>query len=150
MGVVFAQFFVSLCFLFYAAIKDIKTREVPNRTWLLYALFTLPLAAINLYGENAVLIFVYATSVLGVFAVSLVTFYFNGWGGADAKAVVCLSLGLGYTVFNVLFLGLIFYFAYSVKHKFSRLKKGYNAPFLVFLFAAFLVIAAIELLSFLF
>lgn len=137
MDVVFAQFLVSFCFLLYAAIKDVKIREVPNRTWVLYALIALPLAAINLYGENTVLIFVYVASVLGVFAVSLVTFHFNGWGGADAKAVVCLSLSLGYAVFNVLFLGLIFYFAYSMKHKFSKLKKGYDAPFLVFLFAAF-------------
>jgi Flp pilus assembly protein protease CpaA len=134
-----AQVTISFCFLAYAAYKDWKLREVPNHVWLLYALFTLPLAAINLCSLSMFEIGVYSASVMILSTVSITAFYFNGWGGADAKAVICLSFSLGYSAANILFLGLIFYFLYSAKHKFKKLKEGYNAPFLVFLFASFVL-----------
>jgi len=81
---------VSLIFLVYASWSDFKTREVSNWVWVVFAPlgFLLTILRYGLYIQDFILSFV-ITIVL-----SLVLFYAGGFGGADAKALICLSLAL--------------------------------------------------------
>jgi len=85
---------VALLFLLYASWSDHRTREVSNRVWMLFA----PLAFVLTFVE----IYIYEISELSFFgmcfgltaAFAIVLFYSGGFGGADAKALMCLALAL--------------------------------------------------------
>jgi preflagellin peptidase FlaK len=85
----------SLTLLIYASWSDYKTREVSNSVWILFAplAFTLTFAELYLY-ESSDALFSYSISfsLTAVFAIML--FYTGGFGGADAKALMCLALAL--------------------------------------------------------
>ena len=83
-------FVLSLVFLGYSAYSDLKTREVSNRVWLTY----LPLAAAVLTTRLLLdpnLLFLSVTSIAVTTCLSLIMFYIGIFGGADAKAFICLS-----------------------------------------------------------
>jgi len=87
---------ISLAFFIYSSWSDYKTREVSNNVWILFAppaialtltelfIFDLDFLAMQLYG----LCFGLTT------AFALILFYSGGFGGADAKALMCLALAL--------------------------------------------------------
>lgn len=85
---------LALIFLLYASWSDIKTREVSNTVWMLFA----PLAFVLTFAE----IYIYEPPQLALFGVcfgfttlfAIVIFYAGGFGGADAKALMCLALAL--------------------------------------------------------
>lgn len=89
----FIRIAISLIFLGYASWSDIKTREVTNKVWLFYA----PLGSILTLIDRIIrrnydywlfaLISIALTSIL---AISL--FYLGAFGGADAKAFMCIAL----------------------------------------------------------
>mgnify|MGYP001100241592 CR=1 FL=1 len=81
---------VSLFFLLYASWSDLETREVSNWVWVLYApvAFFLTILRYGLFNQDFILSFVVTL------ALSLTLFYAGGFGGADAKALICLSLAL--------------------------------------------------------
>lgn len=85
----------SLTLLIYASWSDYKTREVSNRVWILFAPlgFALTFPTLYLY-ESLNVLFFYGISfgLTSVFAIIL--FYSGGFGGADAKALMCLALAL--------------------------------------------------------
>jgi preflagellin peptidase FlaK len=89
---------VSLAFLVYASWSDLKTREVSNHVWVFYApiAFLLTFAQFLLYppiGGDAVQSMIYygiSFAVTSVFSVAL--FYVGAFGGADAKALMCIAL----------------------------------------------------------
>jgi preflagellin peptidase FlaK len=88
---------VSLClsFLIYASWSDYKTREVSNMVWILFAplAFTLTLLEIYTnYGFSQLPLYGICFALTATFAVIL--FYSGGFGGADAKALMCLALAL--------------------------------------------------------
>jgi preflagellin peptidase FlaK len=88
---------VSLClsFLIYASWSDYKTREVSNTVWILFAplAFTLTLLEIYTnYGFSQLPSYGICFGLTATFAVIL--FYSGGFGGADAKALMCLALAL--------------------------------------------------------
>lgn len=93
---------VALSFLFYASWSDNKTREVSNSVWLLFA----PLAFVLTFAE----VYVYQFSQLPLYGMSfgftalfaIVIFYAGGFGGADAKALMCLALVLPFYPVNLL------------------------------------------------
>lgn len=89
------RIFLSFSFLAASSWYDLKTREVPNRMWLLFAPlgFMLSFANFLLTKEDSFLIF-WLLSSLVTAGLSLVLFYLGFFGGADAKALICLSIAL--------------------------------------------------------
>jgi preflagellin peptidase FlaK len=89
------QVFVSLAFLFYASWSDLKTREVSNMVWVFFAPIGLALSLTLLllnFSLETFYLFGISVSVTCILAVLL--FYAGAYGGADAKALICLSLTL--------------------------------------------------------
>jgi preflagellin peptidase FlaK len=83
---------VAFVFLCYASWRDIKTREVSNKVWFQFAVSAALLSLLDFYifrdfDLNGVTVSLAVTSVLSV---SL--FYLGFFGGADAKALICLSI----------------------------------------------------------
>jgi preflagellin peptidase FlaK len=86
---------VSVGFLAYASWSDFKTREVSNTVWLFFAppAFTLTAIELLLYGNlQQLLLYGLCFGLTATFAIIL--FYTGGFGGADAKALMCLALAL--------------------------------------------------------
>lgn len=90
-------FRIVLCFSFLviASFHDFKTREAPNWIWILFAPsgFMLSFLQFLLAKENSFL-FIWMSSFLITTGLSLIIFHFGLFGGADAKALICLSLAL--------------------------------------------------------
>jgi len=94
-------------FLLYASWSDIKSREVSNKVWALFGPIGLTLTLLHIHLTKSYLrlgdlglSFLIAT----ILAVAL--FYLGFFGGADAKALICLSMSLPYypnEVFNSVF-----------------------------------------------
>lgn len=93
---------LSLLFLFYASWSDYKTREVSNNVWILFAppAFALTFVELLLYNSSQLLLYGMSFGLTVTFAVIL--FYSGGFGGADAKALMCLSLALPFYPENLL------------------------------------------------
>jgi preflagellin peptidase FlaK len=89
-----AKAFLSLAALSYASWSDYKTREVSNMVWLFYApvALALNLAEIFVFGFDLLLLYGLCFGLTSAFAIIL--FYTGAFGGADAKAFMCLALAL--------------------------------------------------------
>jgi preflagellin peptidase FlaK len=89
-----AKTVITLFFLFYASWSDYKTREVSNTVWILLAppAFALTITELLLFDFSALPFFGLCFGFTTAFAVIL--FYAGGFGGADAKALMCLALAL--------------------------------------------------------
>jgi preflagellin peptidase FlaK len=85
---------VSLIFLAYASWADFKTREVSNKVWAIFGplAFLLTIFQYVLSPQDQDLLFYYILPITVTVALSLVLFYAGGFGGADAKALICISL----------------------------------------------------------
>jgi preflagellin peptidase FlaK len=91
------QVFVSLAFLLYASWSDLKTREVSNMVWALFAPIglTLTLTQLIFFEANPNdSLYWFGISVGITSALAAALFYAGAYGGADAKALICLSLTL--------------------------------------------------------
>jgi len=88
------RFFLCFAFLFYASWSDYKTREVSNTVWLLFApsAFALTFIGLSLYAYSE--LFFYGICFGLTTALAVILFYFGAFGGADAKALMCLALAL--------------------------------------------------------
>jgi preflagellin peptidase FlaK len=85
----------ALICLLYASFSDYKTREVSNKVWIFFAPSALALTLVELfyYGNMQDMIFYgICFGLTATFAIIL--FYSGGFGGADAKALMCLALAL--------------------------------------------------------
>ncbi len=89
-----AKVCLTLIFFIYASWSDHKTREVSNNVWILFAppAFALTFAELFLFDFSALPFFGLCFGLTAAFAVIL--FYAGGFGGADAKALMCLALAL--------------------------------------------------------
>jgi preflagellin peptidase FlaK len=87
-----AALLVSLVFLVVAAIYDLKMREVPDKIWVGYMLFGLAIILLRIYSDGPGAIYLMAISVALSVGVCWLMAHFNVFGGADAKALICLSL----------------------------------------------------------
>jgi len=90
-------FRVLICFIFlaYASWSDLKTREVSNRVWAVFAPIALALTALQFFiSFDPQLLYTYVLSFALTSVVSVALFYTGAFGGADAKALICLSLAL--------------------------------------------------------
>lgn len=92
--VTFAKLLLSLAFLVYASWSDYKTREVSNTVWIFYAptAFFLTFTEFLLSDFSMLPFYGLCFGLTSAFAVIL--FYVGGFGGADAKALMCLALAL--------------------------------------------------------
>jgi preflagellin peptidase FlaK len=92
-----ARVILCLSFLIYASWSDYKTREVSNKVWAVLGPIALALTALQflVYStEPLQLITTYVLSFAITSGLSLAVFYVGGFGGADAKAFMCIALAL--------------------------------------------------------
>ncbi|MDW8022241.1 MAG: A24 family peptidase C-terminal domain-containing protein [Nitrososphaerota archaeon] len=89
-----AKILLSLIFLAYASWSDYKTREVSNRVWLLYAPMAFALTFTELFLSDFSMLPFYGLCFGLTSAIAVTIFYSGGFGGADAKALMCLALAL--------------------------------------------------------
>jgi len=93
---------VCLGFLIYASWSDYKTREVSNNVWIVFGPIALLLTLaqflffppIHVGGDVLQLLTYYGLSftITSVFSIAL--FYVGAYGGADAKALMCVALAM--------------------------------------------------------
>jgi preflagellin peptidase FlaK len=96
---------ISLCLslLAYASWSDYKTREVSNSVWILFAPLAFALTFVDLYlYEPSGALFSYGISFGLTVAFATILFYTGAFGGADAKALMCLALALPFYPGNLL------------------------------------------------
>jgi preflagellin peptidase FlaK len=89
-----AKIMLSLIFLAYASWSDYKTREVSNRVWLFYAPPAFALTFTELFLSDLSTLPFYGLCFGLTAAFAIILFYAGGFGGADAKALMCLALAL--------------------------------------------------------
>lgn len=90
---------VVLClgFLIYASWSDYKTREVSNKVWAIFGPLALALTGFQFLvfsSQPFELITTYVLSFAITSGLALAIFYVGGFGGADAKAFICIALAL--------------------------------------------------------
>jgi preflagellin peptidase FlaK len=87
---------VILCisFFVYASWSDLKTREVSNKVWVIMAPFALTFTLLQFVLFNSQSLTLYFASFAITAALSIGLFYVGAFGGADAKALICLALAL--------------------------------------------------------
>lgn len=86
-----------LTFLSIASFYDLKFREVPNIIWVISAPIGLTLSVISLAlnGSSHFLdTLTWIATLVMISGLSLALFYLGLWGGADAKALICLAVSM--------------------------------------------------------
>lgn len=91
-----------LVFLIYASWSDFKTREVSNWVWMILAPLALILTSLQFFMFTPELLQGYVLSFAVTSALSITLFYAGAFGGADAKAFMCLSLALPFYPADIL------------------------------------------------
>jgi archaeal preflagellin peptidase FlaK len=91
------RIFLCLSFLIYASWSDYKTREVSNKVWVILGPAALALTGFQfiLFSSQPIqhlTIYILAFAITSILAI--VIFYVGGFGGADAKALMCIALAL--------------------------------------------------------
>ncbi len=89
-----ARTIICLSFLIYASWSDYKTREVSDKVWIILGPLALVLTAFQFLVFDPELLLTYVLSFAVTSALALIIFYAGGFGGADAKALMCISLAL--------------------------------------------------------
>jgi len=89
--------FLCVSFLIYASWSDYKTREVSNKVWVILGPSALALTGFQFlfYSSQPLQLlqsYILSFAVTSVLAVAI--FYAGGFGGADAKALMCIALAL--------------------------------------------------------
>ncbi len=89
-----ARVTLTLLFLLYASWSDWKTREVSNKVWIAFAplAFSVTIVEFVLYAQELLFSYLISFALTSVIAVAL--FYAGAFGGADAKALMCIALAL--------------------------------------------------------
>lgn len=83
---------LALLFLFYTSWSDYKTREVSNKVWVLFAPSAFALTIIEMLQYESSQLLPYGLSFGLTAAFAIILFYSGGFGGADAKALMCIAL----------------------------------------------------------
>jgi preflagellin peptidase FlaK len=83
---------IALLFLLYASLSDYKSREVSDTVWAVMAPLGLAVTLIEMYinGFSTLPLYGICFGLTSAFAIAI--FYAGGFGGADAKALMCLAL----------------------------------------------------------
>jgi preflagellin peptidase FlaK len=91
-----ARVLLSFSFLFYASWSDWKSREVSNKVWAIFGPLAFALTAVEYLLFAQELLFNLILSFATMSALAIILFYAGAFGGADAKALMCLALALPY------------------------------------------------------
>ena len=89
----YAAIMISLFFFAASAVFDLKAREVTDKIWIVYGPLGAALTTLQLF-INPSTLFLAIVSIAISTLVSLGLCYFGLFGGADAKATICLGLTL--------------------------------------------------------
>lgn len=94
-----SRIILSLIFLTYASWSDFKTREVSNNVWIVFApfVFLMTFAEFLFFPPVGDMIqsMVYYGISFGITTIfSITLFYVGAFGGADAKALMCIALAI--------------------------------------------------------
>jgi preflagellin peptidase FlaK len=89
-----ARVFLSLSVFAYASWSDCKKREVSNKVWLIMAPLAFALTTFQYVVFSPSMLQFYALSFAITAGLSIALFYLGAFGGADAKALMCLALAL--------------------------------------------------------
>ncbi|MCW4031396.1 MAG: prepilin peptidase [Candidatus Bathyarchaeota archaeon] len=92
-----ARIILCLSFLVVASWSDYKTRQVSNKVWVILGPISLALTGLQflLFSVHSLQLlqsYVLSFAVTSVLAIAI--FYAGGFGGADAKALMCIALAL--------------------------------------------------------
>jgi len=83
----------TLAILIYASYSDYKTREVTNIAWMIYAPIAATITCIRyLFFEQFLPWYLPLLSIAITWLFAIVLFYAGAFGGADAKALMCIAL----------------------------------------------------------
>lgn len=89
-----ARIVLALSFFAYASWADWKSREVTNSVWIVLAPIAFALTTVQFVLFSPELFVNYALSFGITSGLAVVLFYLGAFGGADAKALMCLALAL--------------------------------------------------------
>ena len=92
-----ARIILCLVFLFYSSWSDYKSREVSNKVWLVFGPLALLLTGIQILffaPQPYQMATFYVLSFAITSGLAIAIFYVGGFGGADAKALMCIALAL--------------------------------------------------------
>lgn len=80
--------------LIHTSIKDIRTREIDPKYWIIYGAPLMMILALMLYIEppSRLLLTIYAINVITIISVTLPLFFANMFGGADVFALLVIAL----------------------------------------------------------
>jgi preflagellin peptidase FlaK len=85
------QILVSLTFLTIASVYDLKTMEVPNKIWAFFLPVSLITTTVHMLNNpNHFPLTLASIAITTIIALTI--FYFGLYGGADAKALITLSV----------------------------------------------------------
>ncbi|MEM4524287.1 MAG: A24 family peptidase, partial [Archaeoglobaceae archaeon] len=87
-------FLVSIL-LIYACYYDVKSRIVPNRVWKLMLIINLPFLLyqiFTIFTENPISLIFPAIGIPFMISLSYLLYIIKAFGGADAKALMCLAI----------------------------------------------------------
>jgi preflagellin peptidase FlaK len=89
----FAAIVVSVILLIYASWNDYISREVPDIVWIIFAPIGIVLTSLRLYiYQDLILVSLFSVAIIAI--ISLIAFYTGMFGGADAKALICMTLAM--------------------------------------------------------
>jgi preflagellin peptidase FlaK len=74
-----------------ASVLDIQTREVTNKLWVIFLPLGTLLTTLSIIGDSTQIILI-ITSIAITSGIALLIFYLGLYGGADAKALISLSI----------------------------------------------------------
>lgn len=88
-----ARTLLCFLFLFLASIYDVKSREVPDKLWVIFgpAGSALTLLSIIIGGWEIWILIMWAIIMAVTSGLSIALFYLGLFGGADSKALICLA-----------------------------------------------------------
>ena len=92
-----SRIILCLSFLIYASWSDYKTREVSNKVWVILGPISLALTGFQFlfYSPQPLeLLISHVLSFAITSGLAIAVFYAGGFGGADAKALMCIALAL--------------------------------------------------------
>ena len=92
-----ARIILCLSFLIFASWSDYKTREVSNKVWAIMGPLALALTGFQFLvfvPQPLPIIITYVLSFAITSGLAIAVFYVGGFGGADAKALMCIALAL--------------------------------------------------------
>jgi len=85
------QILLSLTFLTIASAYDVKTREVPNKIWIVFMPLSIVVTVFRI-STNPEELWLSLVSIVVTTVIAVAIFYLGLYGGADAKALMTLAV----------------------------------------------------------